>query len=135
MEYRMPNPGETVHCWEGGENYLAHQHMLYLGPDKNAKDNILVQNKKYGWKIISLSELPVGKFRSIGRYNLENTFKEGDQVTGYVYRFFDHGKSIPITIKLMDGVWKMKKDFKAPSWMEVESKPEKKRKKKEVSNS
>lgn len=123
MEYNDPIPGDTIHCWADGKNYLAHRQMLYLGKDENTHDNVLVQSVKYGWNIISLSELPTGKYRSVGVCNLIEIMRDQDQkVNGYVYQFRDHGNSVLITVKLINGIWKIKKDFKPPTWMQKEAK-------------
>lgn len=118
MEISEIQPGETIHCWEPGKKYMAHRFMLYLGKDKNAEDNLLVHSKEHGWDIISLSELPKSGYRSMGRYNImEVTTDSKKKVNGFVYRFHDKGDSVLISVKLMRGVWKIKQDFKNPSWM------------------
>lgn len=117
LGYRKPQPGETLHCWVSHPNYMSHQHMLFLGPDKVQKDNLLVQSKEFGWNIISLSLIPDDGYRVTGRPNIIEEFKEQGQVIGYVYRFFDNREKIDLQVKLIDGIWKIKK-FSKPSWME-----------------
>lgn len=113
--YREPVPGDTVICWEPGENYIVHRHMLYLGPDEKIKDNLLVQHKELGWAIIALSSLSKGKFRPLGRLNLKDVqVNENNQVIEYVYDFRYDGKTTTITVRMIDGIWKIKNNFKKP---------------------
>lgn len=116
-------PGETVHCWHSGDNYIAHKHMLFLGPDKKAKDKLLVQSKEFGWQIIRLSDLPIESYRSLGGINIQEEIFKGRakdrNVIGYTYQFFDKSKPVFITVKIYHGVWRIRNDFEAPSWKEV----------------
>jgi hypothetical protein len=118
-KYPEPKPGETIHCWMGGEEYIAHHHMLYLGKDKNNEDKILVKNKRTGWKIISLSELPEGCHRPLGRWNLtEEVYNKKKKIfTKFTYQFYDGGKTVDITAKLYRGLWILSGEFKIPSWV------------------
>lgn len=117
MKYEKPKPGETIYCWEGGKNYIPHKHMLYLGPDQKFKDNLLVHSEKYGWDIISLSELPEGNYRSLGKLNIESEAKNGKE---YVYRFCHNTIENIITVKVLKGLWRVKKDFELPKWVKKE---------------
>jgi hypothetical protein len=118
MKYRMPLPGDTVFCWDNSnvDKYLPHKFMLYLGRDKNTSDNLLVHHNKYGWNIMPMSELVHGKFRSLGPINIIESLIEDDKIVGYVYKFTDQ-EPVLITVKLINGIWKIKKNFKTPSWV------------------
>ena len=110
--------GETIHCWEPGKKYMAHRFMLYLGKDKNAPDNVLVHSKQLGWDIISLSELPNEKYRSLGTFNILDVTRDSKKnINSIVYRFHDLKEPVPVTVKIIRGVWKIKQDFQTPSWV------------------
>ena len=115
--------GQTIHCWESGKRYMAHRFLVYLGKDKNSENNILVQSKEHGWDIISLSELPKNSYRNMGTYNIIETLVDSRKKSiGLVYRFHDKNEPVLITVKLVRGVWSLKKDFQTPSWVVKEEK-------------
>lgn len=118
MENSEIKPGQTIHCWEPGNKYMAHRFMLYLGKDKNVEDNVLVHSKQHGWDIISLSEIPKTGYRVMGSYNINEVISDSKKkIVGYVYRFSDKGNPVLITAKLIRGIWCLKKDFEMPSWV------------------
>jgi hypothetical protein len=111
-------PGETLHCWKEGEEFMAHHNILYLGKDKKDKGKILVQSRKVGWDIISLDLLPEECFRSIGRFNIvEEILDEKGISKGYTYRFWDKNIPVDISVKLFYGYWVFSKKFDPPSWI------------------
>lgn len=116
--FREPSIGETIHCWKAGENYLPYKDMLYLGDDKKFKDNVLVPSKQFGFNIISLSELPKKHFRPMGWCNIKKKVysRKLDRISSFVYIFYDNKKELEVTVRLINGIWKIKKDFEKPSW-------------------
>lgn len=117
MQYSEPSPGETIFCWHQGKDFVDNKHILYLGADSSGAKKILVPHPEKGWSILNLDCLPANGYRSIGVCNLERLKWEGKSLTEVVYVFFDRGEDIKLTLKYVDGVWKLKKDFQMPSWV------------------
>jgi len=117
-KYKKPKPGDTVFCWVGGDAYMSHKLMLFLGPDKEAADKLLVQSTTLGWTILLLSDLPKGTYRPTGKVNIidETIVKKTNRITKFVYSFYDNGP-VMITVRLFRGVWRIKTKFKMPSWV------------------
>jgi len=119
MKRREPKLGETVHCWVDSELYVAHSHMVFLGPDKQAKDKLLVPSRKCGFDIIRLSDLSKGNYRALGMFNILDmkVIKKTNMMKSITYQFYDNRVPVEITARLFRGVWRIETKFEMPSWI------------------